>query len=80
MGGVLWLSPDSLLIKLVESDGGWETLFWRHVFYALTMTAGILAHGTWWTPRTQADIDSKQGNLMPRAFLIWRDRIVETGS
>lgn len=77
IGGVLWLSPDSALIKLVESDGGWETLFWRHVFYALTMTVGILAHGTWWTPRIEAH--SSKHSCVPQAFAIWRARIVVTG-
>lgn len=55
-------------------------MFWRHIFYALTMTIGILAHGTWWAPREHADIDSKQGTFIPRTFLIWRYRILETGS
>lgn len=75
--GVLWLSPDSMLIKLVESDGGWETMFWRHVFYALTMTIGILAHCTWWPPRAADGI--KRGWAVPRAFAVWRERIVDTG-
>eukprot|EP01043_Picozoa_sp_COSAG02_P018050 COSAG02_NODE_832_length_16660_cov_16.228006_13_plen_324_part_00 len=72
--GVLWLTPDSLLIKLVESDGGWETMFWRHVFYAVAMTAGILAHGAWWTPQVDG---GKVGWMHP--FVVWKDRIVGTG-
>lgn len=73
--GVLWLTPDSLLIKLVESDGGWETMFWRHVFYAVTMTVGILAHGAWWTP----EVDGGNVGCVLHALVVWKDRIVGTG-
>ena len=72
--GVLWLTPDSLLIKLVASDGGWETMFWRHVFYASTMTIGLLAHAAWWTPRAEGDSSS----CLPRAARIWCSRIRAT--
>jgi drug/metabolite transporter (DMT)-like permease len=42
--GVLWLTPDSLLIKKVNLSGGWEALLWRHVFYGTTMIVLQLAH------------------------------------
>jgi drug/metabolite transporter (DMT)-like permease len=76
--GVLWLTPDSLLIKLVESDGGWETLFWRHVFYFATMTAGLLAHAAWSTPQAAGESTSCCCQL-PRAARIWMGQIKATG-
>ncbi len=40
--GVLVLTPDSLLIRLVSADA-WTLTFWRGVLYAVGMCAGIAA-------------------------------------
>ena len=52
--GVLWLTPDSLLVKIAQTDnalsgrGGLEVLFWRLLFYGLVVAAGFYV----WTART----------------------------
>jgi len=52
-GGVLWLTPDSLLIKLATRGaasqiGTMEVLFWRLLLYGLVVAAGYTA----WAART----------------------------
>ena len=40
--GVLWLSPDALLVRLVDADP-WTTAFWRCLLVAVTFTLIVVA-------------------------------------
>ena len=42
-GGVLWLCPDALLLRLYESDG-YTQLFWKNVFFVVFELLGFLCY------------------------------------
>lgn len=58
-GGVLWFTPDSTTIKMVDDDEGLNTVFWRCVFYVIVCGVGLFLlaakrHGCTAAPRAMA--------------------------
>ena len=41
-GGILVLTPDSLLVRLISADA-WTLLWWREVLMAIGLAVGLLA-------------------------------------